>query len=514
VTVVVEPHGGPFSARRETGPAAVAEQIESRPGRAAPAAAAADRATADRSLPAATCLILAALAAACIGGAFWPRGQLVVGGLLAAAALAGGRDAARAVIRADRRALAAAAAALAVYAAMRAAVDGDVAASAGIVALLAGTLVVYAVVSASAARDRSLVLSAVVASGAAVAMTGVVGAAFHAEPLATHDPGAWRAGGALTYPNATAALLVMVTLVAAGLLLAKPADRRLTVLTTIVLAGLLATMSRGGALALGVGVAVLVILARPGRRLVVLVAPGLGAVVGFGALIPSAFGEGDPSPVLALAGLAVGVAAAAVTGPCLAAGAAGRGAPAVAAIRARGGKVAVVLAVGAAVAVTLIGATGWSSAGGPATGAAARWSAGSGDRSAALHAVLGEIARQPVFGRGPGAADLRWSGTDARGSVTVTTIRFVHNEYLQLIFELGLVGGLLLVVLLSAVARLVGRVWAVAEPPEVGAAVAAALSALVVHSSLDFLWHLPVLPLIAAALLAAVPNSELQGERS
>jgi hypothetical protein len=59
---------------------------------------------------------------------------------------------------------------------------------------------------------------------------------------------------------------------------------------------------------------------------------------------------------------------------------------------------------------------------------------------------------------------------------------------------------------------LLGKAGVTTAPPEWGAAVIAAVAALGVHSALDFLWHLPVLPLTAAALLGVAVSPHWQGE--
>ena len=80
------------------------------------------------------------------------------------------------------------------------------------------------------------------------------------------------------------------------------------------------------------------------------------------------------------------------------------------------------------------------------------------------------------------------------------TSRYVHNEYLQVLAELGFVGLALLVVLLASLARTIW--WGRTHAPStaVWAGVAAGLAALAVHSGLDFLWHLPAIPLAGAVL--------------
>jgi O-antigen ligase len=58
-----------------------------------------------------------------------------------------------------------------------------------------------------------------------------------------------------------------------------------------------------------------------------------------------------------------------------------------------------------------------------------------------------------LTGTGPGNADLRWTGDD-HGS---HRFAYVHDEYLQVTAELGLVGLALLAILLVAIARMLWR---------------------------------------------------------
>ena len=87
------------------------------------------------------------------------------------------------------------------------------------------------------------------------------------------------------------------------------------------------------------------------------------------------------------------------------------------------------------------------------TVAEARGNLASPDRTGALHAALRLVAQHPLTGTGPGQADLRWKGHD-HGSQLYA---YVHNEYLQVTAELGLVGLGLLAVLLVAITRLLWR---------------------------------------------------------
>jgi O-antigen ligase len=98
---------------------------------------------------------------------------------------------------------------------------------------------------------------------------------------------------------------------------------------------------------------------------------------------------------------------------------------------------------------------------------------------------------------GPGDVALTW-----RSDQGPKTVPYAHNEYLQILLQLGVVGLVLLLGLLTVVVRAVWQARAAAVSPELWAGAVGGLAALSVHSGFDFLWHLPAIPLIAALLLA------------
>jgi O-antigen ligase len=106
-------------------------------------------------------------------------------------------------------------------------------------------------------------------------------------------------------------------------------------------------------------------------------------------------------------------------------------------------------------------------------------------------------ARHPLTGVGPGGIALVWTTSDGRTVIS----RYAHNEYLQVLVQLGVIGFLLLLALLAAITRTVWQSRAAAPSPQLWAGVAAGLVALAVHSGLDFLWHIPAIPLLGALLI-------------
>jgi len=150
-------------------------------------------------------------------------------------------------------------------------------------------------------------------------------------------------------------------------------------------------------------------------------------------------------------------------------------------------------------------ATGGGVAGAAQTVAEARANLASPDRTGALHAALRLLAQHPLTGTGPGQAHLRWEG---QGHGT-QLFAYVHNEYLQVAAELGLVGLVLLAVLLVAIARLLWRARATGRPGATWAGAAAAAAAFATHSGFDFVWHLPAIVLTVTLLVgAALPTPD------
>lgn len=354
------------------------------------------------------------------------------------------------------------------------AVGGDALPLLGTLACLAAVLVVLRRTTAADRNGLAIVLTVL---GAAVALSGWVGVAWRVSPLTLEDQELWRAATTLTYANAAAGLLAPLCLLSVALQLA---NRRRSLIgpavTCLVLTGLVATMSRAGALSLVVGLAVMAALTglRPALRALM---PALsGAVVALVGLAPSMSIASGPRPSLAIAALVAGVGLA------------------VALNRAS----ALVLATVAV--VVLFAAT--MAAIGPFAGHGrsitdARLTPDSSDRRNETLAAVRLVAQAPLTGTGPGEATLFFAGRDGE----LLTARYVHNEYLQALTELGAVGLVLVIILMGAIARSVRRGRASQSSPYVWAGAAAGLAALAVHSAFDFLWHVPAVPLLGALLV-------------
>jgi O-antigen ligase len=430
-------------------------------------------------------LVVALVVAIAAQGAYYGAGQRTVAVVLLLALLAALR--ARPWSRDDALCPPVwASAALAVWSAVSAAVAGDITAALPISALLAGVAVALLAVRRLTLGQRDALAAAVVVIGALTAATGWVGVAWRITPWALEDQGLWRAATTLTYANAAAGLLVPLALLAVARLAARPGVPAI-VAACLLLIGVGATLSRGGALALVVGAAVLATLLGPGRTLGAAGPPTLGAVVALAGLVPSMAASSPPRPVLAAAALMVGV--------IVAVGAAH--------LRSR------LLAIGLAAAVLAAGAV--LAIGGRGSNAAAvagtRLTIASPDRAAEARAALQLAAERPLTGTGPNRAVLTWVQNNRR-----VVSRYVHNEYLQVLAELGFVGLALLIVLLASLAWAVWQGRPHAPSTAVWAGAAAGLAALAVHSALDFLWHLPAIPLAGAVLAGLVLPTAIDQE--
>lgn len=377
----------------------------------------------------------------------------------------------------------AACAALAAWAAARAAALGDITLAMGTVAMLAG--LAATVVVARRTPDADGLDVAAVGLGVVVAMTGWLGVAWRISPWALEDQGLWRAATTVTYANAAAGVLAALALLALGRRIARPGSWPDALAVCVLLTGLGASMSRGGILAAAVGAVGLAALVGVGTVVRAAVAPVLGASGALAALVPSMPATSSPSPALAAVGLVAGLA---LTGWL--------------ALHEGRRRVAPVAVLAPLLCVVVIFGAGWPAA---AAVRQARFTVTSPDRVEALRVAVRLTGEHPVVGTGPGQAALSWVAADGRTLVA----RYAHNEYVQLMVELGAVGLALLLALLVTVAQAVrhGRRTQPSLPLWAGAT--AGLTALAVGSGLDFLWHVPAVPLVGALLVGiTVPKAK------
>jgi hypothetical protein len=468
-------------------------------------------------------------------GAFYPPGQLVLGAGIAAAVVAS--VASRRPVRGESTwPPLVAAGACGAWSLADAALHGSTVAGVPGAALVLGLAGVLFVVRRSPAADRETLLAAVIVIGALLAATAWLGLVLHVPRWALVAAGVWRGSGAVSYPNATACVLAVTALLALGhiavlasapdggerALLPAPAP---AVLATLTLAGLGATLSRGGALALLAGMLAALLAAllagretgRPQaswrRSALPTAGPIVGGALACVGLMPLTSHWSPVRAVVALVTLGGGVALA---------------------LAVRRGSVrwgrreplglprgVAVMALVAGVSVVAAGAAVLA---GPHLDrlASTRWHLGSDHRVEAARAALAQVARNPLTGVGPGAGSVTWRESDGAS----LTARYVHDEYLQLLLEQGLIGAVLLVLFVAACARDAWRGagrgarrhgwrdgWRARAAPSGGGVARgagwAATVAFAVHSGLDFLWHVPALPVLAAAVFAATLASRV-----
>jgi O-antigen ligase len=440
------------------------------------------------ALPLHVLILVAALAAATLGqGAYYITGQRVVAATLMLSTIAAlwarpwtRHDAALGPL--------VGCAALAGWAVVSAALAGTMVGARATVAMLVGVAMALVICRRSTPAQRDTLAGAAVAIGVLAAATGWIGVAWRHTPWALPDQGLWRAATTFSYANAAAGLLVPLALLASAQRVARPRSQPLAMAGCLLLVGVGATLSRGGAVALTIGLAMLAWLLGP-VRLIRAVGPcAVGATIALLGLAPSMPAGRPPQTALAVGALLVGLLVA----------------------------VAMTILSGRAVTVVVLSLAVMAAvllphvlAGAPSAILDSRVSVASSDRVQAARAALRLVERRPLTGAGPGQATLYWVGPDGRA----LTIQYVHNEYLQILAELGTIGLVLLLLLLAGVARMVWRGRDLVGTPATWAGIVAGLFALAVHSGLDFLWHLPAIPLTGAVLAGlTVPPLEERRE--
>lgn len=429
-------------------------------------------------------VLLGALAAAAFGrGAYFSTEQWVVAALIAIA-LAAAVGARLFPIAELRSGVVIAGALLAAWAVLRAALAGSPAAGLTWALFGVGTAVVVSVCRRLSAATREMLLGGALAVGIAVAAAGWVGVILHRRPWGLPSQGLWRAASTLTYPNAMAALLVPLALVALSRLAATPRSAYLSLLTAGLLAGAGATLSRAGVAAFAAGFVVLCCLRGVRVVLRAAAAPVAGAVVVLLGLVPSLRAARPAMPLAAAVTLVVGLVIAVL----------------LARVR---GRTAGMLAVGAALAALLVVFYLVPNAHSEMRAlAGARFNLTSPDRSGETTAALRVIGQHPLVGAGPGNAILRWTGAD--GGLRVD--RYAHDEYLQVLADLGAIGMALLVMFLAAIGRLLWRGRLDLPGRALWAGAVAGAVAFAIQSGFDFLWQVPAVPLTVAVLVGlAVP---------
>ncbi len=323
---------------------------------------------------------------------------------------------------------------------------------------------------------RKEVAAAVVALvGAGTALLGFVGLVWRWDPLAMPSQYLWRLSSSMTYADAAGLVLALGLIMALGI---GRWPRMARASACLCAGGLLATQSRGPMLAFACACA-LVPLDRYRRNAVPLVA-GLG--VGLVAVATSA--SNGPVPLLGVA-VAVAVVVSVARLP-------GRGP------RPLGRRRVVLVAVVGCVAVLACVAVLHRQI------ELRVLAPSNGDRSVEWSTALDQFGAAPLVGVGPDQP-LEFRAVDGNHAY------FVHNEYLQIGADAGLVG---MVLLVTAGISLIGSVR---RRDVLTSCAAAALVCWAVAAGFDFDWHLPVVGLLGGwiaglgAVGAALPQG---GDRS
>lgn len=345
----------------------------------------------------------------------------------------------------------------------------------GLLGVLGGAFVV---VRRAGPAERDAVVAAVIVIGVLTALSGIVAVMLRRQPLSLVDEGLWRAASTLTYSNATAGFLLVPTMLALG----RTVGRRRSVVwplaASVLVVAIVTTLSRGGAFALAVGVGVLMAVA--GFRVVAARTwhVHVGAAIALAGILPIMPDRLPARPMLAVATLAAGAA--------------------VVVLAHHGRRLAVAAAVTGVGAAVLLGASQLDL---QRDITSVRGTAASPARLDGWGSAIDIFTRDPVFGAGPGNATFAYVTDQGESLVTM----FVHNEYLQVLAEMGALGILVLAVGFGVTA------WRLRRPPPdadpgtwIGGV--AGLAALCVHSGLDFLWHVPAVPLTAAIVLGVVSD--------
>ncbi|MFZ0250534.1 MAG: O-antigen ligase family protein [Acidimicrobiales bacterium] len=305
--------------------------------------------------------------------------------------------------------------------------------------------------------------------GAVGALVGFVGLVWRVMPLALPAQGLWRLSSSVTYADAAGLLFGVCLLLALG---CERAPSLVRVVVCLNAAGLLATQSRGAYVAIACACFLV-----PARRYRDFAVPLLaGAVLGVAAIASSP--QSRPVPWLGVVvALAVGVSLwgeRGVTWPRLGGWA-----------RVAGGGVALGAAVGIAVLVHHeIGLRALAPS--------------DQDRSAESSSALHQWLSSPLAGVGPDRL-LELHASDG------SSARFVHDEYLQIAADTGIVGlGLVACVALS-LAKTLRR-----SDPLSSCAVAAVVC-WAVGGVVDFSWHLPVVGLVGGWCAGLAAREEGSG---
>ena len=143
-----------------------------------------------------------------------------------------------------------------------------------------------------------------------------------------------------------------------------------------------------------------------------------------------------------------------------------------------------VLGIAALLVVGSVAALQTSSIGATAIGEHASTSVQS--RAEILSTTMKAVGDFMPFGSGLGSFASVYQLNELPTKVSGTFVVHAHNDYAQLLLELGLAGAVLILLFLAWWAVAVWRVWATTEPKPFPRAAAIASAAILVHSLVDF----------------------------
>ena len=428
------------------------------------------------------------LAAYCLGvgliygtwaqGGFYRRQFEVVAGLVVVAALLR----VRIPVRPSRPALLTIAA-LVVFAGwslLAGALAGDVVAAEPMAFVAVCSALALYVTDAFRERARDVFLYVVVGTGLLVAISSWMGVVFHHQPWALLSQGLWRGASTLTYANAAASFLAVALFVALRFFLQRPSSPALLVLYLLAL-GWVTTFSRASGIGMALSFVVLVVMLDQRRKLLQLwpLAPALVvATVGF---LPSLSEQSTSHPAMA----AFGVCAGAVV---------------VLAFNRVPSKRVIAVSIIAMIGVgdAALGYSGGSVGDAVDRITTTRLTAASSDRGDLTSVTWAQFVDHPLAGVGPDQLDFEYVNHDG----LLVQAQFTHNEYLQLAAETGVVGLIFLVVVVGGLLAVAVRQRRVTRSD--AAVAAAVLVGFCAHSGLDFLWHIPVLPLLVVMTIGTL----------
>ncbi len=312
----------------------------------------------------------------------------------------------------------------------------------------------FAAVRPLVGRTRELAALAISLLGGVIALIGFAGLIWRWYPMAMPAQGLWRLSSTLTYADAAGLVLGMCLLVALG---CNRMQALLRIGVCLMAGGLLATQSRGALLA--VACASLLV---PWRRYLQFAVPLL-AGVGMGIAAVAASPREGAVPWLG-AVLAAAVAIAVWNGRGMQRAWSDTGTRVVVGAAVLGGLIAAALLVHHEIGLRVLAPS-------------------NEDRSVEWSTALHQWASAPLFGVGPDRV-LAFQAVDG------TSASFVHNEYLQVGADSGIVGIGILGFVIFSLSDVLQRYDALAS-----CALATAVC-LGVAGMFDFDWHLPVVGLV------------------